>query len=87
MNPPTAASATPLASVVPAIKPAGPAFSGPELVMFVEATSIPGRGKLILTGQLGDVMKESAQAALTLVKSRARVDSPSRRANSVSETP
>jgi ATP-dependent Lon protease len=37
----------------------------------VEATSIPGRGKLILTGQLGDVMKESAQAALTLVKSRA----------------
>jgi ATP-dependent Lon protease len=37
----------------------------------VEATGIPGRGKLILTGQLGDVMKESAQAALTLVKSRA----------------
>jgi ATP-dependent Lon protease len=40
-------------------------------ILFVEATSIPGRGKLILTGQLGDVMKESAQAALTLVKSRA----------------
>jgi ATP-dependent Lon protease len=40
-------------------------------ILFVEATSIPGRGKLILTGQLGDVMKESAQAGLTLVKSRA----------------
>src|SRR6202011_1497251 len=40
-------------------------------ILFVEATMGPGRGKLILTGQLGDVMKESAQAALTLVKSRA----------------
>jgi ATP-dependent Lon protease len=40
-------------------------------ILFVEATNVPGRGKLILTGQLGDVMKESAQAALTLVKSRA----------------
>src|ERR1700716_2974797 len=40
-------------------------------ILFVEATSIPGRAKLILTGQLGEVMKESAQAALTLVKSRA----------------
>jgi ATP-dependent Lon protease len=41
-------------------------------LLFVEATRVPGRGKLILTGQLGDVMKESAQAALTLVKARAR---------------
>jgi len=40
-------------------------------ILFVEATKIPGDGKLILTGQLGDVMKESAQAALSLVKSRA----------------
>ena len=40
-------------------------------ILFVEASSTPGRGKLILTGQLGQVMKESAQAALTLVKSRA----------------
>jgi len=39
--------------------------------LFIEASRTPGHGKLILTGQLGDVMKESAQAALTLVKSRA----------------
>ena len=39
-------------------------------ILFIEATRTPGRGKLILTGQLGDVMRESAQAALTLVKSR-----------------
>ncbi|MGD2168550.1 MAG: magnesium chelatase domain-containing protein, partial [Gammaproteobacteria bacterium] len=39
-------------------------------ILFVEASRIPGRDKLILTGQLGDVMKESAQAALTLAKSR-----------------
>ena len=40
-------------------------------ILFVEASRTPGTGKLILTGQLGDVMKESAQAALTLVKSSA----------------
>ena len=39
-------------------------------ILFIEATRIPGQGKLILTGQLGDVMKESAQAALSLNKSR-----------------
>ena len=39
-------------------------------ILFIEATRTPGRGKLILTGQLGEVMRESAQAALTLVKSR-----------------
>src|SRR5690606_7721400 len=39
-------------------------------ILFIEATRMPGNGKLILTGQLGDVMKESAQAALSLVKSR-----------------
>ncbi|HEX3860154.1 MAG TPA: endopeptidase La [Stellaceae bacterium] len=39
-------------------------------ILFIEATRIPGRGGLILTGQLGDVMKESAQAALSLVKSK-----------------
>jgi ATP-dependent Lon protease len=37
-------------------------------ILFIEASRTPGTGKLILTGQLGDVMKESAQAALTLVK-------------------
>jgi ATP-dependent Lon protease len=40
-------------------------------ILFVEAARMAGSGKLILTGQLGDVMKESAQAALSLVKSRA----------------
>jgi ATP-dependent Lon protease len=40
-------------------------------ILFIEASRTPGTGRLILTGQLGDVMKESAQAALTLVKSRA----------------
>ena len=42
-------------------------------ILFIEASRIPGTGRLILTGQLGDVMKESAQAALTLVKSRAEL--------------
>ena len=40
-------------------------------ILFIEATATPGAGRLILTGQLGDVMKESAQAALSIVKNRA----------------
>ncbi|MDQ4018341.1 MAG: endopeptidase La, partial [Actinomycetota bacterium] len=40
-------------------------------ILFVEATSMPGDGKLTLTGQLGDVMKESAQIALSYVRSHA----------------
>jgi ATP-dependent Lon protease len=37
-------------------------------VLFIEATAMPGAGKLLTTGQLGDVMKESAQAALSYVR-------------------
>lgn len=40
-------------------------------ILFIEASRVPGRGGMILTGQLGEVMRESVQAALTLVKSRA----------------
>src|SRR5262249_6733724 len=40
-------------------------------ILFIEASRVAGGGRLILTGQLGEVMKESAQAALTLVKARA----------------
>jgi ATP-dependent Lon protease len=40
-------------------------------VLFVEASAMPGSGKLTITGQLGDVMKESAQAALSYVRSHA----------------
>ena len=39
-------------------------------IIFVEAATFPGKGGLALTGQIGDVMKESAQAALSLIKSR-----------------
>ncbi|TAK30732.1 MAG: endopeptidase La [Myxococcaceae bacterium] len=41
-------------------------------ILFIEATRMPGTGKLQLTGQLGDVMKESAQAALSFVRSKSR---------------
>jgi ATP-dependent Lon protease len=40
-------------------------------ILFIESSRVRGSGKLILTGQLGDVMKESAQAAVTLIKSLA----------------
>ena len=39
-------------------------------ILFIEATRVPGKGGLILTGQLGEVMRESAQAALSLVKGK-----------------
>ena len=42
-------------------------------ILFVESSRVRGNGKLTLTGQLGDVMKESAQAAVTLVKSQAEL--------------
>jgi ATP-dependent Lon protease len=41
-------------------------------ILFVESTKMSGKGKLTLTGQLGDVMKESATAALTFVRANAR---------------
>ncbi len=41
-------------------------------LLFVEATMMPGQKSLVLTGQLGDVMKESAQAALSYVRSKAK---------------
>jgi ATP-dependent Lon protease len=40
-------------------------------ILFIEATRFPGKGNVQLTGQIGDVMKESAQAAMSLLKSRA----------------
>ncbi len=40
-------------------------------ILHIEALRYPGKGNILLTGQIGDVMKESAQAALSLVKSRA----------------
>jgi len=45
-------------------------------VLFIEATSMPGSGKLTITGQLGDVMKESAQAALSYVRGHCREVAP-----------
>jgi ATP-dependent Lon protease len=41
-------------------------------VLFIEATAMPGTGKLVITGQLGDVMRESAQAALSYVRANSR---------------
>ncbi len=40
-------------------------------IMFIEVALMPGKGNLILTGQLGDVMKESAQAAMSYIRTRA----------------
>ena len=42
-------------------------------VLFIEATAMPGKGKLTITGQLGDVMRESAQAALSYVRATAEL--------------
>jgi len=41
-------------------------------IMFIEATRMPGKGSMTITGQLGDVMRESASAALSFVRSRAK---------------
>ena len=45
-------------------------------VLFIEATAMPGSGKLTITGQLGDVMRESAQAALSYVRGHWREVAP-----------
>lgn len=41
-------------------------------IIFIEATTMPGRGSFQITGQIGDVMRESAQTALSLIRSRAK---------------
>jgi len=41
-------------------------------ILFIEATRMPGKGRLMLTGSLGDVMKESAQTALSYLRSQAK---------------
>src|SRR5215831_9773275 len=41
-------------------------------ILFIEASQMPGKGQLVMTGQLGNVMKESAQAALSWLRSRAK---------------
>ena len=41
-------------------------------IMFIEVTLMPGKGHLLLTGQLGDVMKESGQAAMSYVRAHWR---------------
>jgi ATP-dependent Lon protease len=41
-------------------------------ILFIEATRMNGKGNLVLTGQLGDVMKESAQAALSFIRAHSR---------------
>jgi ATP-dependent Lon protease len=51
-------------------------------ILFLESTRYPGHGRLVLTGKLGDVMKESAQAALSFIRSRAdKLDIPPRAFN------
>ena len=40
-------------------------------LLFIEATGMPGKGQIVVTGQLGDVMKESVETALSFVRSRA----------------
>ena len=50
-------------------------------VLFIEATALPGGGGLTLTGQLGEVMKESAQAARSVISGRTPPNSELTRSN------
>ena len=61
----------PCARRCPASRPASPCTGTGGDVLFVEAAAMAGSGGLVLTGQLGDVMKESARIALTYVRSHA----------------
>jgi ATP-dependent Lon protease len=72
LGPPRFERETALVEAVPGVV-TGLAYTpvGGEII-FVEAAQMPGRGALTLTGQLGDVMRESAQAALSLVRARAK---------------
>jgi ATP-dependent Lon protease len=71
LGPPKFVPETALRAGVPGVV-TGMAYTptGGEII-FIEATAMPGTGNLILTGQIGNVMRESAQAAFSLVRSRA----------------
>ncbi|MFQ5806125.1 MAG: endopeptidase La [Phycisphaerae bacterium] len=70
LGPPKFDRETALRSSIPGVA-TGLAYTpvGGEII-FVEATVMPGRGSFIITGQIGGVMQESAQAALSLIRSR-----------------
>src|SRR4029077_6460497 len=65
LGPPRVQSEARKAAADPGVAPGLAVTSGGGDVLFIEATAYPGSGKLTVTGQLGDVMKESAQAALS----------------------
>ena len=69
--PPPANTQMPL-DIPTASKSEGPADPSATLLLTIDATAMPGKGNIIRTGSLGDVMKESVEAARTVVRSRAR---------------
>ena len=54
------------------MRPAWPGRPWGGEILFIEATRMPGKGSLLLTGSLGDVMKESAQTAVSFLRSQAK---------------
>ncbi|HYG85960.1 MAG TPA: endopeptidase La [Azospirillum sp.] len=72
LGPPTVENEVALRAGVPGVVTALAWTPAGGDILFIEAARFPGSGRLILTGQLGEVMKESAQAALSLVKTRWR---------------